>query len=290
MATLTAAHTRGAVRVNFRQHIQRVSYQSFQHAQGDQPAQVHFLQCYARMLRRHAPIDDTARTASPDQLGNRALPRGHMPVPLLQKAAQFKFWWWLLWDIVTSVYSDNPAALPDRTLLDERAGALGATAEMSSFTDEEMTALAAALAIYRDTPASSAWTVHYLASTLWLPNLVRVEIGFQGHGRRYPKRPRTDRGDPHVSRLAQECAKAATSWRPGELTSELYLLTCRVLDEATDSDPTGEADALGTTYRTLVAAYNDNHPEQQVARLHIPWTDLSTAARASVHRNWWPDE
>lgn len=86
--------------------------------------------------------------------------------------------------------------------------AVGGTPEMSSSTDDELSAVVDAFGMYREQDCSDALYTRVINDHL-LPNLIRVELNFQGYGHRYAERPRTDGGDVHESRMIGHCATAA---------------------------------------------------------------------------------
>jgi uncharacterized membrane protein YczE len=273
---------------SLRRHVQVLAYDSFRHAQGNQALQVHFIQAYVRRLcELGVPFDPTAGVALKQHVQRLRLPHGHIDVPdVAQVRAQFAFWSALLWDIVLAVYTDAPSRLPDRHRLDLLAAQVGGTPAMSSFTDEEMTALAAALAVYRD-PATSTVNWTDVVEQQFVPALVRVELGFQGHGTRYPQRPRTDDGDPHEARLLGHCTRALRGHDRGtpDVVAAIYRVVCGRLDQLNSDD--AALDPAAATYRELIAAYNRNHPgDDDVDALHVPATVFTGAATtAPDHRD-----
>ncbi|MFK0249570.1 hypothetical protein ACIQUM_33140 [Amycolatopsis azurea] len=196
------------------------------------------------------------------------IPAGHLVVDDDLARAQFWFWSYNIWDIARSVMTGDPTHLPDRIELECRARAAGARPGMSSFTETELTGLAAAFEIYRAYRRQSL-TPQDVVNTLFLPQLLQVELGFQGHGERYPARPRRDDGDKHECRMLGHCLAAHRHFsdsRPST-TDQIYRMACHRLDGLQH----GHADQLiAAKYRQLVAAYNLRHPTATVPRLHVP--------------------
>ena len=260
-----------------RWHVRKLLRESFRAAQGDQPTQVHFIQAYARYMRlENVPLDLTVRDALIERVRRQRLPAGHLRIPdPAQRQAQFQFWWDNLWDILTAVYTGTSEFLPARAELDDRAHAAGGHAGMSSFTDAEMAALARTIGLYRRRDAGPGPDL--VIDELLLPALIRVELGFQGHSMRYPERPRTDGGDVHESKLLRHCSRALERYQQHtqDIVDRIYRMICRRLSRLADSNPN---DPIYARYRTLVSAYNANHPDRPVARLHVPYSVFPTGA------------
>lgn len=259
---------RRARTTSMRPHLQVLAYGSFRHAQGNQAAQAHFIQAYVRLLAQQGiPFEPSGMRVLDAIVGHLRLPHGHADIndPVLVHA-QFAFWARNIWDVIRSVYHDDPALIPDRRRLDQRAADVGGTREMTSFSDDELGALAAAFAFYRDR-SSSRLSATEVVNTHLVPAIVNAELGFQGRGTRFVRRPRTDDGDVHESRMLGHCRKAARRYRDGrpDVVNQIYRAVCARLDRAT-----GDADPLASRYRDLVAAYNRCHPDSTVARLHVP--------------------
>jgi hypothetical protein len=195
--------------VSLSRHAQTLLYESFRHAQGNQPAQVHFMQAYALLLRQTGvEIDFSLKDRLAHRIRAKQVPIGHMDIPnLIQVRAQFEFWWFIMWDIFSAIYLTDSQHLPTREKLDRRAIAVGGTCEMSSFTDKEMEALSHAFTPYRVADFSTLRPSE-IVNQYFLPNLISVERNFQGRGSRYATRPRTDGGDVHESKMLDHCAKA----------------------------------------------------------------------------------
>ena len=265
-----------------RSHVRKCHRASFWAAQGDQSLQVHFVFAYTRYMRLDGvPLDLTARDALLERARNQRLPAGQKQIPDLQCRAQNEFWWWNVWDILAAVYADAPEALPSRADINDRAHAVGGNPEMSSFTDAEMTALARTFARYRRGDVGRGPDA--VIETLFLPNVIRVELGFQGHSPRYPKRPRTDGGDAHASRLLMYCIDALTHYQAGapDIVDRIYRVLCGKLSRLADVDA---SDPVQRSYQALVSAYNATHPHHAVPRLHVPYGAFpaSTSAPARV--------
>ncbi len=257
------AHT-----TSMRPHLQVLAYGSFRHAQGNQVAQAHFVQAYVRLLAQLGiPFEPSGMRVLDAIVGHLRLPHGHADIndPVLVHA-QFAFWARNIWDVIRSVYHADPALIPDRRRLDQRAAELGGTPEMTSFTNDELGALAAAFGLYR-TRSSVQLSATEIVDTYLVPAVVNAELGFQGEGTRFVRRPRTDGGDVHESRMLSHCGKSAQRYREGrpDVVNQIYRAVCARLDRATDV-----ADPLASRYRDLVAAYNRCHPDATVARLHVP--------------------
>ncbi|WP_410646301.1 hypothetical protein [Amycolatopsis sp. cmx-4-54] len=105
---------------------------------------------------------------------------------------------------------------------------------------------------------------------LFVPQLLEVELGFQGLGARYPRRPRTDGGDKHESRMFGHCRTAHTRFALGKasITDVVYRQVCRSLDQLRDSTAAGTA--VAARYDLLIRLYNLHHPGPSVSLLHIP--------------------
>ncbi|OLZ51651.1 hypothetical protein BS329_15405 [Amycolatopsis coloradensis] len=261
-----------------KRHVHLLSYMSFRHAQGSQPVQLHFMQAYARILRdTGVTVDPGLRSATPREvIRQRALPTNHLDIPdpaLI--SAQLEFWWLLMWDVLDAVRTRDHTHLPSRRDLLDRMNAVGGNQEMSSFTDEELTALDSALDLYRNAAADQL-AGDVIAVTYFLPALLHVERGFQGAGTRFPARPRTDGGDVHDSLLLTHCRAARDRYRKGttDITDRVYHAVCRHLDRAERDDT-----ALHGSYRALVASYNRNHPQELEPRLHTPGDEFATPAQ-----------
>jgi uncharacterized membrane protein YczE len=266
-------------------HVQRLAYIGFQHAQGSQALQVHFVQAYIRVLaENNVPQVPQTREELAARAARLQPPPGHLDVGDDQLVrAQFMFWAHNTWDIAAAVYHDKPSLLPDRAVLDERADSVGGNADMSSFSDDEMTALAEAFATYHSTPASQLSAAQVIDLHL-VPTLIEVELGFQGTSDRWPQRPRTDGGDVHESRLLTHCHTALQRHRQGRarVTDRIYHRICHRLDALTAA-PQGN-DPVASRYDELIAAYNRNHPAKQAARLHVPLTEFPTTATSGERR------
>ncbi|WP_219152402.1 hypothetical protein [Amycolatopsis sp. TNS106] len=203
-----------------------------------------------------------------DNATNLTVPTGHLAVDNWLARAQFLFWSYNIWDIAQSVLTNDPEALPDRSQLDDRARAAGARPGMSSFSEVELTSLAAAFESYRSTRPESL-TAQVVVSERFLPHLLYVELGFQGHGDPYPARPRTDGGDEHESRLLRHCLTAHRHFSDAtpSTTDQIYRQVCRRLDGLL-LPPADRRNAA--TYTKLIESYNVRHPMATVTRLHVP--------------------
>ena len=256
--------------VAFSRHAQTLLYESFRHAQGDQPNQVNFIQCYARILYETGiPLKSTDRLNLHERITKRRLPRGHAVIEDQERIrAQFEFWWLNMFDILESVYAETPSRLPNLMTLRERAARVRATEDMPSFSDDEMERLGAEFEQHRSSQASTSFRDVLRRS--FLPNLVRVELNFQGlpgPGAKYSERPRTDGGDVHESKLLTYCKRAAHhGLPPSDPVDIIYLGIRDHLEWLRDNDPSNET---YLAYRKLVRAYNDNHPSATVTSLHI---------------------
>ncbi len=264
---------RRARATSMRPHLQVLAYGSFRHAQGNQAGQLHFVQAYVRLLAQQGiPFERSGMGILDAIVGHLRLPHGHADIndPVLVRA-QFAFWARNIWDVIRSVYHDAPDLLPDRRRLDQRAAEVGGTREMTSFTDDELAALAAAFAYYR-APSSIRLSATDIVDTHLVPALLETELGFQGEGTRFVRRPRTDGGDVHESRMLGHCRKAAQRYRDGrpDVVNQIYRAVCARLDRAVD-----DADPLASRYRDLVAAYNRCHPASALVRLHVPEDSFS---------------
>ncbi|MFI5591262.1 YitT family protein [Amycolatopsis sp. NPDC051758] len=266
-------------------HVQRLAYIGFQHGQGSQALQVHFVQAYIRILAEN-DVPHVPQTR--EELAARAArlqpPSGHLNVEDDQLVrAQFTFWAYNTWDVVAAVYHDKPSLLPNRAILDERAANVGGTADMTSFTDAEMTALAEAFATYHSTPAAQLSASQVIDLHL-VPALIEVELGFQGTSDRWPQRPRTDGGDVHESRLLTHCHTALERHRQGRarVTDQIYHRMCHRLDALTAAPPAN--DPLASRYEELIAAYNRNHPGERAPRLHVPLAEFAATATSGGGR------
>jgi hypothetical protein len=251
-----------------RRHVQTLLYESFRHAQGDQALQVHFIHCYAHLLRAAAvPLDLSVRDQFVDRIRNRQVPRGHQVIVNLDLVrSQFEFWWLNMWDVLLSVYMEDPGLLPGPDQLAARSVATGGTPEMSSYTDDEMERLDAGFDAYRtdDPPREFSFVVH----ERFLPRLLEVEWNFQGNGPRYRSRPRTDGGDVHESKLLSHCEKALTHLERStlDMIDRIYLAVCNRLEWLTHHQV---GDPVSVFYRRLIAAYNSHHVAGPVRQLHV---------------------
>lgn len=267
-----ARASRRARTTSMRQHLQVLAYGSFRHAQGNQAAQVHFVQAYVRLLEQQGiPFEWSGMRVLDTIVRHLRLPHGHAHIddPVLVHA-QFAFWARNIWDVIRSVYHDDPALIPDRRRLDQRAAEVGGTREMTSFRDDELGTLAAAFGFYR-ARSSARLSATEVVDTHFVPALLDTELGFQGEGTRFVRRPRTDDGDVHESRMLSHCSKSARRYRDGrpDVVNQIYRAVCVRLDRATD-----DTDPLTSRYRDLIAAYNRCHPGSTVARLHVPTDDF----------------
>ena len=256
-------------------HLRHLSYASFRHAQGNQAVQVHFVQSYLRAVLEHG----TPGTLSPlerilDRARRLAVPAGHLPVDRALSRAQFLFWSHNIWDIARSLVEHDPAVLPNRGLLDARAADVGAAPGMSSFNEPELAELAGAFEIYR-TGVATTWAAAEVIDKLFVPQLLEVELGFQGLGARYPRRPRTDGGDKHESRMLGHCRTAHTRFARGKasITDVVYRQVCRRLDQLCGSTAAGTA--VAGRYDLLIQLYNQRHPGSFVSLLHVPENDFA---------------
>jgi hypothetical protein len=258
-------------RGSYRRHAQILAYISFRHAQGNQPLQVHYIESYVRILRALGVTPAAGdRDALAEHIRRLRLPLGHMEIPDATLVdVQFAFWWANIWDITLAVFTGDHRHLPTRARLDERVTELGGTTDMSSFTDVELTDLAAAFDRHRSASATALGPVEVVERYV-VPALIEVEFGFQGSGDRYPTRPRTDGGDIHESRMAEHCLRALRRYREGrpDPTDRIYRAICHRLDQL--SLPTFVPDPTAGRYRDLVGAYNHTHPADPVVRLHVP--------------------
>ncbi|MFK0250230.1 hypothetical protein ACIQUM_36475 [Amycolatopsis azurea] len=262
----------------FRRHVRRLHRLSFAVAQGDQPAQAHFVQAYARrMAADGVPLDLTARTSLLDQAQRQRLPAGHVDVPDRDVVrAEFAFWWHLALDVITAVYTGHHQALPARVELDGLMRDVGGHPGMTPFSADEMDRLARTIGHYRRTDLGPDGVD--VVDGLLLAAIIRTEHGFQGRGTRYPARPRTDGGDPHASRFLLRCRAARDNTRAGraEVSDRIYRSLCQRLDRLDDGDP------LHRAYRDLVEDYNRHHPADQVERLHVPAGDFPDPGTAAA--------
>lgn len=275
-------HTAGAAA--FRRHVRKLHRESFAAAQGDQPTQLHFIQAYARyMLISGVPIDLPVRDEVIERVRRQRLPAGHLLVPdAAQRRAQFEFWWFGMWDVLSAVYSGLPDYLPSRAELDDRVDAVGGTPEMSSFSEREMRRLARALAFYRRCDITVGPNV--VVELLLLPSMIRTELGFQGRSERYPARPRTDGGDVHESRLLTRCELALQHYHHGkaDVVDRIYRQLCRQLSWLERVEP---CNPVQVQYRELVDAYNATHPDHpRRARLHVPFLEFPDDEPAQQRR------
>ncbi|WP_410570381.1 YczE/YyaS/YitT family protein [Amycolatopsis sp. cmx-4-61] len=266
-------------------HMQRLAYIGFQHAQGSQALQVHFVQAYIRILaENNVPQVPQTREELAARAARLRPPPGHLDVGDDQLVrAQFMFWAHNTWDIAAAVYHANPGLLPDRATLDERAANLGGHADMTSFSDGEMTALAEAFATYRSTPGSQLSAAQVIDLHL-VPVLIEVELAFQGTSDRFRQRPRTDGGDVHESRLLTHCHTALLRHRQGRarVTDQIYHRICHRLDSLAAAQP--GTDPVAARYAELIAAYNRNHPAVQAVRLHVPLTEFPATTTSGEQR------
>lgn len=260
--------------------LQRLWYWSFNHAQGDQPVQVHVIECCLRLLRERG--ESTELPGYPaDAIARFRLPDGHIAVPQQQVRAQAAFWWRLLAALTASVTHGDTTRLPDPEWLEQCAVEVGGTKAMSSFTDEELAALAVAIEQYRGESSGELAAVEVVDRYL-VPNIIRVELGFQGHGTRWSFRPRSDGGDAHASRLLEYSDAARRHHHGGVPTilDRMVLLICRRLDQLA-AQPVG-ADPVADRYRDLLEAYNNNHRGAAVALLHAPAAGFGLAGTAAA--------
>src|SRR2546430_16326483 len=90
-----------AITWTFRRHMHRLLYESFRQAQGNQVLQVHFLQCYIRLMKERAvEFDGGVRYDLSPKTMPRELPKWHLDIQnSLQVSAQFQFCGGNLWDI-----------------------------------------------------------------------------------------------------------------------------------------------------------------------------------------------
>ncbi|MEU4198266.1 hypothetical protein AB0E69_40665 [Kribbella sp. NPDC026611] len=224
-------------------------------------SQLHFVQAYLRHLHADGVrYDGTARTELAAAARAARLPTAHLAIPdtaLIE--AQFAFWWELVCDVAAAVSARDHRLLPDDAVLRRRISDVGGRPEMSSFRDEEMDELIAVLATYRSTAADEL-TPHDVTAHRFVPQLLRVELGFQGSGPRYPRRPRPEGSDPHESLLRSHCrhAQARAGAGTADIVDRIYLEVSRTLDAAGNE-----------VYQRLIDAYNANHPGAEVTSLHI---------------------
>lgn len=243
---------------SFSRHAQTLLYESFLHAQGSQVMQVHLMHAYLLMVRQEGiAMDFSLRETLATRIRSRRLPRGHLDIVDLNLiAAQFEFWWLNMWDICSAILA-GPTHLPTRDVLEQRMTAVGGSPEMSSFTDDELSAVADAFGTYRNEDYSDALVTRVVNDHL-LPNLIRVEMNFQGYGSRYAERPRTDGGDVHESKMIGHCATAVRRARTGPVDpfDRIYLAVNDRLDWLSRYEPESEVLA---DYRRLIAAHATNH-------------------------------
>lgn len=273
--------------VSLSRHAQTLLYESFRHAQGNQPAQVHFMKAYALLLRQTGvEIDFSLKDRLAHRIRSKQVPIGHMDIPnLIQVRAQFEFWWLIMWDIFSAIYLTDSQHLPTREKLDRRAIAVGGTCEMSSFTGEEMEALSHAFTPYRVADFSTLRPSE-IVNEYFLPNLIRVERNFQGHGSRYATRPRTDGGDVHESKMFDHCAKAVRRLQR-KITGPIdliYVYVCERLDWLSRNQPDNP---VYVDYLSLIDFYNTNHPHAPATALHTaihPPLNNSAAYPTRIHQ------
>ncbi|RSM80590.1 hypothetical protein DL991_10795 [Amycolatopsis sp. WAC 01375] len=131
--------------------------------------------------------------------------------------------------------------------------------------------------MYR-TGAATTSAAAQVIDKLFVPQLLEVELGFQGLGARYPQRPRTDGGDKHESHMLGHCRTARTRFAHGKasITDVIYRQVCRSLDQLRGS--TAAETAVAARYDLLIQLYNQCHPGPAVSLLHIP---ANTFARKS---------
>ncbi|MBP2472448.1 hypothetical protein JOF53_001320 [Crossiella equi] len=268
--------------MSFSRHAQTLLYESFRHAQGDQPNQVHFMFGYALLLRdAKVPFDLSVRDSLLDRVRNRQLPQGHLAMPNAdQVRAQFEFWWRTMFDVFRAVQDDDLALLPSVRELRERMAHVGGEADMSSFTGEEMGRLAATLAEYR-ARTEKRLSAYDVIGGRFLPGMIRVEHNFQGVGARWTYRPREDGGDPHESRMLSYYRRLAGREQL-DLPGQVYAIAARRLDWLAEHEP---AHPVHLAYRDLVNAYNANHPEAPVTRLHLVPGETVSAERMRSQRS-----
>ncbi|OXM44260.1 hypothetical protein CFP71_40620 [Amycolatopsis thailandensis] len=204
-----------------------------------------------------------------DHARRLAVPAGHLAVDNALSRAQFLFWAHNIWDVARSLVEHDSALLPDRELLEARAADVGAQPGMSSFSEPELAELAGAFEVYRTRYATTSAAAQVI-DELFVPQLLEVELGFQGIGARYPRRPRIDGGDAHESRLLGHCRTAHTRYTQAKtsVTDLVYRQVCRSLDQLRGCpSPTN---AVVARYDLLIRLYNQRHPGSSVPLLHIP--------------------
>lgn len=277
--TVTDAVTDPRVRRSrFAMATLRLFLGTFVSSAGRQYAQLCDMFALVALLQRQLPPGavDWATITGPamaDQVAALPLPHGHTQAPTRtpgQVGGVYRFWWLALRDVFAVRYLGAP--LPGPVALDERMHACGVPLyATSSSTWEEMCAVRAAFARYRDDPAAATATADELAGHCLEPHLAG-ELHWQTY-----RRPRTRtngvRPDAHELGLRAHILDAAAA--PPHRRSvydDLFLLLRDRLDHLTEARHGERRDPytlrLAALHARVVTAYNRNHPDAPITALH----------------------
>lgn len=231
-----------------------LGYESFGDSQGSQPLQAHVIQAVVRrMLENNYGFGLSSLTDNERRMDGKRPPNGHKDISTPDQAApQLKFWWRNMTTIITTTIDQDPSSLPDYGDLVQQAEEVGATSDMSGFSEKELRGLASAFDVYRQSAADM--TSYDVMANLWVPQLIAVEQAWIAKGR-----PRTDDSDKHESVWLRYSRLAHTKAARGKaltVREQLYLDIAAFMKWAEANEPGTE---LVTNYQALLQTYNDKH-------------------------------
>lgn len=238
-------------------------FRSFDHSQGNQQLQVDTIEWAVKRWRDNGfQVDPTSEEKLTSRVSRMRTPKGHSLVGDEEIRAQFGLWWANTWDIIRANYDGED--VPSLEALQERAIQLAERHQVPSLAKEKMDNVAARMQEHRpETSASECLTMFVV------PRLIEVEYSYQIDQPYHPVRgrQRTDGGDRCESKMLTHCTSALAKLgmgKPLPFFDEMYVGISNYMDKVED----GAQPEIMAQYESLVAAYNVNHPEDTIERLH----------------------
>lgn len=270
------------------ERAQRMVRGTFMASQGRQYAQITFIDAVARMWRADGlsvDIEMMASVAARQMMERRNLPPGHVRLSTEIVRQQFNFWWqYFLW-ICDYVNAGSGSRLPSHDDIDAYIVAMGGEDYMSSYLEEEVSAIKVMTDRYRNLDPTASMDLDEAIRRFALPALVRADRHWIAEPSR--SRPGTiiaDGGSMLRTLLAKAIDHRDRGWQVTDL-ERIYVRMAEILLDMWHDDP--RFPAL-PTYRKLIDEFNRRNPANPVVALHpVSWETSSTdtAARQEPRRS-----